>query len=297
MEPSAFGRHRNKFVESEIKIDVRYLDIFKNLMQDVTVETRHDFEKGTFDFLAKPRQAGRLPGIIVMHDIWGVNEQIKTVCIRLAKLGYVVLAVDLFHGDVTNIPKVAKEFLDRFSPEQDMELIQQRFEKLRRQHYVVRDRIGILGFLSGGYYALLAAAQIKTLKSAVAFYGRFPEDIIPAVKNIGCPVMCFAGGKGKDIYQENVYELKRVFEQAGKKASFHIYENAKPPFFDDMHLDSYEPVSAMDAWQKMSAFLSGNFQDAEIEAHPKTTRYFGNIGGKFRGLIDDAMGKEEDENN
>ncbi|MBI3307428.1 MAG: dienelactone hydrolase family protein [Candidatus Omnitrophica bacterium] len=272
-----------KFIEFDVQIDQKYLEKFTSLMKDVTVEIRYDFEKGALDILAKPKVAKKLPAVIILHDMWGLNDHVKVLCHKLARHGYAVLAVDLFRGNVTNLPHIAKEFLNRYSPEEDMDIIKSRFEKLMSKDYVAKDKVAFVGLLSGGYYALLAASQLK-LAGTVCFYGRFPEDLTQEqIRKIKCPVLCFMGGKGNTIYRENMKELQKGFKRYGIDARNQIYENAKPPFFDDLHLETYDKESADDAWFRLLAFLEERFTDkAEADTHS-------GLLGVFKKLLDSAF--------
>lgn len=277
---------RKKFIEPEVQIDTAYLEKFKALMKDVTIKIRHDFEKGARDFLAQPKAAKKLPAIIVLHDIWGLNDHVQVLCVRLARQGYVVLAVDLFRGNVTNLPHVAREFLNRYSPEEDMGIIKSRYEKLMSQDYVDKNKVAFVGLLSGGYYALLAASKLKTVAAAICFFGRFPEDLTwNEIQQIKCPVLCFMGGKGNEIYKENLEAIQKSFRRYGVDARIQIYVNAKPPFFDDLHFETYDKESADDAWLRLLAFLEERFADKmDVSTHS-------GFWGIFKSLFDHAVGK------
>ncbi|MBI3312692.1 MAG: dienelactone hydrolase family protein [Candidatus Omnitrophica bacterium] len=275
-------REHKKFIEPDVQIDPVYLEKFKSLMKDVTIEIRYDFEKGALDILAKPKVARKLPVVIVLHDIWGLNDHVKVLTRKLARQGYCVLAIDLFRGNVTNLPHIAKEFLNRYSPEEDMDTIKHRFEKLMNKDYVAKEKVAFVGLLSGGYYALLAASELK-LAATVCFYGRFPEDLTQEqIRKIKCPVLCFMGGKGNQIYRENMRELQKSFRRYTINAQNQVYENAKPPFFDDLHLETYHKESADDAWLRLLAFLEERFTD-KVEADAQS-----GFMGVFKKLFDSA---------
>lgn len=295
------------FEEKPILISQKFLDRFEQLMEDVRVKASYNFEKGAFDFIARPKSDGVYPAVIVIHDVWGLDAYIKTICLRLAKEGYVALAVDLFAGNTTVIPRTAKKFLERMNLQHDMEIIRARFHKLIRQPFVDALRVAFMGFLAGGFYSLYAATHFLNLAGAVSFYGRFPHDIFPHLSKIGCPVLCFAGGQGKLIYRDNVARLKKTLEENSYPAEVRIYEDANPAFFDELHLEHYHARATEDAWQCVFNFFKKRLTPL-TEEHQKLKRHFGKFGGKvidqldktalgskFLSLLEDALGEEEEE--
>ena len=127
-------------------------------------------------YLAVPAEEGPHPGLIVMSEIFGVNENIKNVCMRLADQGYAAVAVDHFHREEESTspfdrPEIGLEKRSRLK---DVELIAEMraaVDALKILDAVNADRIGSLGFCLGGRLSYLAACTIPDLAACVVFYG------------------------------------------------------------------------------------------------------------------------------
>lgn len=217
------------------------------------------------------------PAIILIHEIWGLNDHIKSVAIRLQQQGYIVLAPDLFSDvdismqvsaslfkdftDPSKHDEVQKKMRDVFAPVHSPEFAATTIAKLQECFtYLLKQQecngnIGIVGFCFGGTYAYSFAAEQPQLKAAVPFYGHAPES--DRLNQIACPVLAFYGGQDKDL-SSRIPELNETMALFHKKFQAVEYPDVGHAFFNDTNPDRYNKEAAEDAWGRMLEFLKEN---------------------------------------
>lgn len=208
----------------------------------------------TLGFLARPKEAGRYPAMIVIHEIWGLVDHIKDVADRLAREGYVALAVDLFDRKVISRVEEGRELRQKLSEEKILGDLDGAFSYLKTLEYVRPDRIGCMGFCMGGGLSLLLACRNGELAACVVFYGRNPSPI-DLVKNIQCPILCSYAGADMGIMKSDIDLLKQTLTKHGKMFDIKVYPHAPHAFFNDTR-ESYRPEAAKDAWDRTLSFLN-----------------------------------------
>jgi carboxymethylenebutenolidase len=211
----------------------------------------------------KPK--GKLPVVLVVHEIFGVHEHIKDVCRRFAKAGYYALAPELFarQGDVSKLTDI-KEIQKVVAKAPDAQVLSDLDASVafaKKDAHADVSKLAITGFCWGGRIAWLYAAQQPALKAAVAWYGkitgekdelhpRFPADVIGQLK---APVLGLYGGKDQGIPVETVQQQAQALaassNAAAKASSIHIYPEAGHAFFAD-YRPSFHKESAEDGWKR-----------------------------------------------
>jgi len=209
--------------------------------------------KKTAGFLARPKDVGKHPAVIVIHEIWGVVDHIKDVSRRLAKEGYVALAVDLFGRPVSSLEE-ARKLREELSEDRIMGDLNGAFKYLQSLEYVQPKRIGSIGFCMGGGLSLLLACHNKELAAAVVFYGRNPTPI-DLVKNVQCPILGNYAGADMAIKEADISLLKDTLTRYGKVFDVKIYPGAPHAFFNDTR-ESYRGEAAKDAWKRTLDFYN-----------------------------------------
>jgi carboxymethylenebutenolidase len=211
-------------------------------------------KRNTIGFVARPKDAGKYPGVIVIHEIWGLVDHIKDVSKRLANEGYVALAVDLFEGETASDLEAARSFREKFTEEKILADLKGGFDFLTALQYMNPKRIGSVGFCMGGGLSLLFACHNKNLAATVVFYGRNPSPI-DQVRNINCPVLCNYAGADYGITESDINLLKETLTKCGKIFDLKIYPGAPHAFFNDTR-GSYRPEAAKDAWERTLQFYA-----------------------------------------
>lgn len=209
--------------------------------------------KKTEGFLARPKNAGSYPAVIVIHEIWGVVDHIKDVSRRLASEGYVALAVDLFGGKTVSKLEEGRRLREELSEEKIMGDLKGGFDYVQSLEYVHPKNIGSIGFCMGGGLSLLLACRNKDLAAAVVFYGRNPSPI-DLVKNIKCPILGNYAGADMAISESDINLLKETLTKCGKVFDIKVYSGAPHAFFNDTR-ESYRPEAAKDAWKRTLWFF------------------------------------------
>jgi carboxymethylenebutenolidase len=210
--------------------------------------------KNTKGFLAKPREAGTYPGVIVIHEIWGLVDHIKDVASRLANEGYVALAVDLFEEKIVTKLEEGRVLREKFSEEKILADLNGAFNYLKNLSYVKPNRIGSVGFCMGGGLSLLLACHNTELAAPVIFYGRNPSPI-ELVKNLQSPILGNYAGADMAITESDINLLKQTLTKYGKRFDIKIYPGAPHAFFNDTSA-SYRPEAAKDAWKRTLNFFN-----------------------------------------
>jgi len=213
-----------------------------------------DPKKNTLGFLAKPKQAGKYPAVIVIHEIWGLVDHIKDIANRLAHGGYVALAVDLFDRKTISNIEEGRELRQKLSEQKIFGDLEGAFNYLKTLEYVRPDRTGSIGFCMGGGLSLQLACRIPQLGAAVVFYGRNPSPI-DLVRNVQCPILCNYAGADKGITESDIDLLKQTLGKYGKEFDIKVYPDAPHAFFNDTR-ETYRPEAARDAWERTVKFFN-----------------------------------------
>lgn len=206
-------------------------------------------------YLARPDDGEPHPGVIVLQEWWGLNEHIKDVARRVAQQGYVVLAPDLYKGQVATEPDEARKLVMELDMPAAVQEIGSGADYLRAQDFVSGEKVGVMGFCMGGGLALQAArsdADTGRYGAAIAFYGSplAPEEAA-AVK---APILGLYGADDGGIKVADVQKMQEALTAAGVENEFQIYQGAPHAFFNDTR-ESYRPEAAADAWQRTLAWL------------------------------------------
>lgn len=207
----------------------------------------------TKGFLAKPNEAGKYPAVIVIHEIWGLVDHIKDVSSRLAREGYVALAVDLFEGKTVSRLEEGRELREKFTEKKILGNLNGGLNYLKTLNYVNPRRIGSIGFCMGGGLSLLLACHNKELAAAAVFYGRNPSPI-DLVKNIQCPILGNYAGADMAISELDINLIEQTLTKYRKVFDFKVYPAAPHAFFNDTR-ENYRPEAAKDAWNRTLKFF------------------------------------------
>lgn len=205
-------------------------------------------------YLARPKTTQALPGLLLIHEWWGLSDHIKDVARRYAREGFVTLAVDLYDGRSTKDADQASQWMGGLTPEEGVRKIRAAFNHLNEQPFIKSGQIGITGFCMGGSFALRSAYEISGLKAAAPFYGDVPDADDP-LKNIRCPFLFIGAEKDPWINLEKMGRLQKAITKYGLQGTVHIYPGAQHAFFNNTRAEVYNPDAAADAWQRVTAFF------------------------------------------
>jgi len=211
-------------------------------------------------FLAMPQDAAEpLPGIIVIHEWWGLNDQVKTMARRLAGEGYVALAVDLYGGATATTPDKAQALMTTLlaDPESGRKNLRQAYDYLEK--YALAPRIGSIGWDLGGSWSLQTALLYPDqLDALVMYYGQVAIDRDQLGK-LRVPILGFFGAEDKSIPVRDVQNFRTTLNDLGKNAEVLIMIGADHGFANPSG-SGYNAQSAAEAWTKTLEFLKHNLK-------------------------------------
>ncbi|MCH7553793.1 MAG: dienelactone hydrolase family protein [Chloroflexi bacterium] len=242
------------------------------------VESQTAFPGVNFEMQAelfRPDGNDELPGILLMHDVYGVTEHMKSVGRRIAAEGYAVLIPDMYSrgdGPAPGWPPKREEIakVGGYPDQRGGADVRAAIKWLQSQPGVRADHVGAMGFSFGARYILLAFEEDPSL-AAVALY--YPIIIYPAftesrprqpltyVPSIACPTIAFYGDQDALLPQTHVTFFRDMLEGHGGGKEFSIYPGVGHGFFNDM-LKTYDQTASDDAWGKTKVFLSRHLKEA-----------------------------------
>jgi carboxymethylenebutenolidase len=202
-----------------------------------------------------PEGKGPFPGILVIHEYWGLNDWVKEQASRLSDLGYVVLAVDLYRGKVATTPDEAHEIMRGVPDDRAARDLHAAFEFLKSQSNVKKDRIASIGWCMGGGYSFNVALEEPTLTADVVNYGHLATEP-ESLKKINASILGIFGGQDRGIPVEDVKKFEQTMKQLGKKVEIVIYPNAGHAFENPNNKTGYRADDAADAWKRTVKFLA-----------------------------------------
>jgi carboxymethylenebutenolidase len=200
-------------------------------------------------YLARPRSGGASPVVLVCHENRGLTEHIMDVTRRLAKAGYVALAVDLLSrlgGTAVVGNDQVPGALGNMPPEQFVDDFLAGWRYLQDQSFAQASRVGMVGFCFGGGVTWRVATHMPELRAAVPFYG--PHPPVEDVPKIQAAVLAIYGGldqrinQGIPVIEEAMRNYNKIYEKV-------IYEGADHAFHNDTG-PRYNAVAARDAWRR-----------------------------------------------
>ena len=218
-------------------------------------------------YFARPDGAGPFPTVLVIEEIFGVHEYIKDTCRRLAKLGYLAVAPELYAriGDLSKMTDVNAIIRDVISKTPDDQLLRDLDATATWAAANGGDpkRLVVTGFCRGGRDVWLYAAHNPALKAAVAWYGPVggtPSNIQPhnaadVATELKAPLLGLYGGQDTGIPVAEVQAAAAKAASAGKTVQIHVFDDAPHGFHAD-YRPSYRKADAEAGWQEMLQWFS-----------------------------------------
>lgn len=204
-----------------------------------------------------PDGPGPFPGVVVIHEIFGLTGSIQDVARRFAAEGYAALAIDLFTGRSRPVclMRVVYGMLVRPLKNGTVKDLEAALAYLRAQPEVDRSRVGAIGFCMGGGYALQLACLDGAMRAASVFYGTNPRPLDAVAR--ACPIV--GSYPGRDFTARAARKLEAKLDQFNVPHDIKIYPDTRHSFFNAQG-PAYAPEAAADAWKRTLAFFDQQFR-------------------------------------
>lgn len=202
-----------------------------------------------------PNGAPPFPALIVIHEWWGLNENIKHWTDRLAAVGYAAVAVDLFNGKVADNPDSAMAYVREVNASQALATLRQADQFLSSDPRIAATRKGVIGWCFGGGWALQAALNLADLQAAVIYYGQPVTDPVELAK-IKAAILGIFGNQDTTIPPDLVKRFDAALTQAHVEHQFFTYD--APHAFANPSNPRYNKAASADAWQHVLEFLQAH---------------------------------------
>jgi carboxymethylenebutenolidase len=195
---------------------------------------------------------GDAPGVVVIQEWWGLQEQIKAMCDRFALAGFDALAPDLFKGKVVpyhDSAAASKEMASLDFIDATEQTVRGAVQYLKRNGA----KVGIAGFCMGGAVAIIGAVKIPELTAAVSFYGVPPAQAVKPA-DVKIPLQGHFANKDDHITPKVVDDLEKALKAAGATAEFFRYD-ADHAFMNEQRMAIHDRESTELAWSRATQFF------------------------------------------
>lgn len=211
------------------------------------IEFKRPDSSNAHGYLAEPSAAAH-GNVVVIHEWWGLTDQIRRVCDRLAGEGFRALAPDLYDGVVA---KTSDEASAKMSSLDFGRAIQQHIRGAAQHLSAAGGKVAILGFCMGGALTLGSSAALSELDAAVCYYG-IPPGFDP--RGLRVPVLLHFAKKDDWCTPELVDKLEDGLKSSGKPYELHRYD-AQHAFANENRPEVFDPTATDIAWRRSVDFL------------------------------------------
>ena len=218
-------------------------------------------------YRAMPSKGRAFPVVVVVQEIFGVHEHIKDVCRRLAKLGYLAVAPELYArqgavSKLTDVNDIITKVVSKVPDAQVMADLDATVAWVKESGEGNVEKLGVTGFCWGGRIVWLYAAHNPRAKAAVAWYGRLvgkpselqPKHPIDIAASLKVPVLGLYGGDDQGIPLDTVEQMRKALQEAGSPSEIVVYPNTPHGFHADYRA-SYRKEQAEDGWRRLQAWF------------------------------------------
>lgn len=223
----------------------------------IIVQSEVDYFEDAKGYFARPEVKGDYPGVVMIHENRGLRPEIKDTAEQLAKGEYLVLAVDLYQGQIAETQEQARAISPTFDQQTGIENMQAAAEYLRRQGAT---KIASLGWCFGGRQSVELAISGEELDATVVYYGGNMATTKDRLAPISWPVLGIFGGADQAIPESMVREFETSLNDLGVENEIYIYPGVGHAFANPSGMN-YAPEETKDAWEKTISFLKKHLKN------------------------------------
>ncbi len=222
-------------------------------------------------YLARPDDANERPAVLVFMEIFGINSHIREVTERIAREGYVALAVDYFHRTGPGVELSYDDagftegfaLLNQLKADEMIADARAAIVYLQGRDDADGDRVGAIGFCIGGHMTYLVACETG-VRAAASFYGGGvagaegmggAPSTLGRTSKISGKILCLWGDKDEYIPSDQVEAIRAALKEAGTRHDTVLYSGVEHGFFCDQR-DSFDEKSANDAWERVKTLFA-----------------------------------------
>jgi carboxymethylenebutenolidase len=245
-------------------------DEISMMSDDANIEPKFDevvteevvYHENISGYLARPDAEGQFPALILIHEWWGLNENIKDFAERFAKQGYVALAVDLYEGQVAKDRETAAQLAGGVRSNLDPAFanLNSAVAYLQERDDVQEKSLASVGWCFGGGWSYEMAVNNLGVDASIMYYGQFdPEDDF---KNMRATILGHFGEEDQSILVDDVREFASVLETQGRNHAVYIYPNAGHAFANEDNESAYNEEAAEQSWIRTLNFLDDHLDSS-----------------------------------
>lgn len=217
---------------------------------EITTEDVSYFD-GTTGYFVRPKGDGKYPGVVLIHENRGLRPEIKSTAENLAKEGYMVLAVDLYKGNVLETQEEARAYSSQFKQEEGTANLRAAVKYLRDKGAT---KIASWGWCFGGRQSVNLAISGETLDATIVYYGSGIATTSPQLSPIKWPVMGVFGDADQAIPTTTVKAFEDSLNSLKVENEIYMYPGVGHAFANPSN-PNHAPKETADAWEKSVAFL------------------------------------------
>jgi carboxymethylenebutenolidase len=203
----------------------------------------------------KKAKGVKRPGVVLIHEWWGLNDFIKQKTAELAAQGYIVLAPDLYRGKVASDPDTAHQLARGMPQDRAQRDLGAAIDELLRQPEIDSTRIGVVGWCMGGGLASELATREGRLKAVAIYYGSLPTDAA-RISQLKAAVLGNFGAEDRGIPEKDVRAFETQLKKQGNPVDIKIYPGAGHAFASSKKPEVFKADAAKDADARTAAFLA-----------------------------------------
>jgi carboxymethylenebutenolidase len=213
--------------------------------------------KNVKGYFARPDDTQKHPGIILIHEWWGLNDNIRDNAKKFAALGYLALAVDLYDGHAAATPDEARKLATavRKNMPEGFKNLKSAVAYIKNHPHAEPARIASIGWCFGGGWSYQMAKNNLGTKASIIYYGRFnPQDDLSKMR---ATILGQFGANDRGIKVDTVHEFQAKLKTLNGDHEIYIYENAGHAFANEGG-NRYNKEAADLAWKRTVVFLDKN---------------------------------------
>lgn len=213
------------------------------------------YHESTAGYVARPVGEGPYPALVLVHEWWGLNSNIRDLAEAFAAQGYVALAVDLYDGEVAQTPDIAGQLAGavREDAAGAFANLESAVAYLESAEYADASRLASVGWCFGGQWSYNMAKNDLGVDASVMYYGRFSTD--DDLENMRADILGHFGEEDRSIAVDDVRQFEAKLNTLAGDHSVFIYPNAGHAFANEDNEEAYNEEAAQLAWQRTMDFL------------------------------------------